>query len=505
MRRKVSTKKALIMSVFSMLMCFVMLAGSTFAWFTDSETSGNNQIVAGNLDVELQHKVGDTYENVTESTKLFDVELWEPGTVYYETLKVSNEGTLALKYSLSMLASNVNYVVEADGTVTERSLADVLSVAVVEGEVDPADRDAVLAGAEFVNITELGGKAGVLLPKGTTEAKEGYEDYSDADYLTVVLYWEPNVVADNDYNLKNGAHASDAAEGEVGALSIDVSLSLVATQVPYEEDSFDENYDKDARFPRLTTGPALNSAIYNAVNNAGGDSYHKVKTITFADYDAKYGVWEEGYHVGATKVDDIRMFISENKEDVVICVQPGQKIIFSENCTEMFWNFVLLESIDFGPKDLISTENVTNMTKMFNRCPLLTELDLSGWDVSNVEYFGSMFNACASLKSIDMTGWNVTDKAVGFAYMFAGCSSVEELDLSGWNVSNVNSTGFKEMFNGCASLKTIYAEDWTVYGGFTNRGSDMFKGCVNLPGFDESKTDSASAKLVENGGYFTAK
>ncbi|MBO5200458.1 MAG: hypothetical protein J6B93_04170, partial [Clostridia bacterium] len=39
--KTVSTKKALLMSVLSVLVCFTMLLGTTFAWFTDSVTSTN--------------------------------------------------------------------------------------------------------------------------------------------------------------------------------------------------------------------------------------------------------------------------------------------------------------------------------------------------------------------------------------------------------------------------------------------------------------------------------
>ena len=47
------TKKALIMSVLSMVLCIAMLIGMTFAWFTDTASTAVNKIQAGNLDVEL--------------------------------------------------------------------------------------------------------------------------------------------------------------------------------------------------------------------------------------------------------------------------------------------------------------------------------------------------------------------------------------------------------------------------------------------------------------------
>ncbi|MBE6792802.1 MAG: hypothetical protein E7534_04805, partial [Ruminococcaceae bacterium] len=47
------TKRALVSSALALLLCFTMLLGTTYAWFTDSVTTVNNKIVAGNLDIEL--------------------------------------------------------------------------------------------------------------------------------------------------------------------------------------------------------------------------------------------------------------------------------------------------------------------------------------------------------------------------------------------------------------------------------------------------------------------
>ena len=46
MNKIANTKRALGMSIVSLLLCFSMLVGTTFAWFTDSVTSANliNQI-----------------------------------------------------------------------------------------------------------------------------------------------------------------------------------------------------------------------------------------------------------------------------------------------------------------------------------------------------------------------------------------------------------------------------------------------------------------------------
>ena len=58
-----STKRAIITSAMALIICFAMLLGSTFAWFTDSVTSKKNIIAAGNLDVEMYHSNLDIQTN----------------------------------------------------------------------------------------------------------------------------------------------------------------------------------------------------------------------------------------------------------------------------------------------------------------------------------------------------------------------------------------------------------------------------------------------------------
>ena len=39
MKSRKSTKRALLLSVCSIMLCFVMLIGTTFAWFTDTAST----------------------------------------------------------------------------------------------------------------------------------------------------------------------------------------------------------------------------------------------------------------------------------------------------------------------------------------------------------------------------------------------------------------------------------------------------------------------------------
>ena len=95
-----ATKRALLTSVMALVMCVVMLVGTTFAWFTDTASTGVNKIQSGNLDVKLMYSTDMVeWKEATEQTKLFnDNALWEPGHTQVVYLKVVNAGNLALKY-----------------------------------------------------------------------------------------------------------------------------------------------------------------------------------------------------------------------------------------------------------------------------------------------------------------------------------------------------------------------------------------------------------------------
>ena len=97
-----STKRALISSALAILVCVAMLIGTTFAWFTDTASTGVNKIQAGNLDVKLMYSTDmHKWHEATEQTKLFDDNaLWEPGYTQVVYLKIVNAGNLALKWPL---------------------------------------------------------------------------------------------------------------------------------------------------------------------------------------------------------------------------------------------------------------------------------------------------------------------------------------------------------------------------------------------------------------------
>lgn len=213
-------KKTIIISMVSLWFCIIILIGSTFAWFKDNVSNKNNKIIAGNLDVELYHTNSTKREKVTEDTKLFVVPIWEPGVVAYENFEVINDGELAFDYEFMMNILGFNTVVE-----TGKSLKDILKVAFIDGEFKENRED--LQTLDFSQTIRDIEKKNTLKEKGSS------------DKFAIIIYWEPTDT-DNDYNLNGDRSSNDGSP-----LYIDFGVKIQAMQKPYEEDSFNNEYDKN--------------------------------------------------------------------------------------------------------------------------------------------------------------------------------------------------------------------------------------------------------------------
>ena len=200
-----STKRALISSTLAILMCVAMLIGTTFAWFTDTASTGVNKIQAGNLNIELQMKDNDgKWVNAEGKTLPFLVNgkipaegtqiLWEPGCTYtLPELRIVNNGNLALKYK-----------VVVSGIQGSARLNKVI------------DWTMKLDDADFIMGSEH-----------SLAAKNN--DTADFDSFTISGTMDKN--AGNEYQ-------NESIDG--------ISINVYATQDTVENDSFGNTYDKDA-------------------------------------------------------------------------------------------------------------------------------------------------------------------------------------------------------------------------------------------------------------------
>ena len=211
MTNRKSTKRALLGSVMAMVLCLAMLVGATFAWFTDTASTGVNKIQAGNLDVQLVDENGNSLEGKTLEFKKAanaaegEAVLWEPGCTYeLPAVYVKNNGNLALKYKVTITGINGS-----------AKLNDVIDWTINDADLS-ADHS-LAAGA-------------------TSEA------------LTIK------------------GHMKESAGNEYMNESIDgIAITVAATQDTVENDSFGNTYDKDAEYPiTVTTGDELQSIVNNA-------------------------------------------------------------------------------------------------------------------------------------------------------------------------------------------------------------------------------------------------
>ena len=226
------TKRALLTSVLALVLSLAMLAGTTFAWFTDTASTGVNRIVSGNLDVGLKYWGVDengqkTWLTAENSEDLFDENaLWEPGYTQIVYLKVKNDGNLALTYAMQITPVHETVGVNVDGE--EFKLSDYIKFGwtafTVDGNGAPValDREAAQ--------TRVGGGAQL----GTTLHRQAAKPLAaGAEELVALVAWMPE-------NVGNEANYSTVQP------TIELSLKVLATQAPVESDSFNNTYDKDA-------------------------------------------------------------------------------------------------------------------------------------------------------------------------------------------------------------------------------------------------------------------
>ncbi|MCR5455641.1 MAG: BspA family leucine-rich repeat surface protein [Bacteroidales bacterium] len=122
--------------------------------------------------------------------------------------------------------------------------------------------------------------------------------------------------------------------------------------------------------------------------------------------------------------------------------------------------------------------------------------------------YGWFFNCENLTEIIGMNEYLNTEDVTDMSRMFEGCSNLEDLDLSTFDVAKVRD--LSRMFWECKNLKTIYVKD-NFYQNL--HGSSVFYGCSNIVGgggttYDSKKIGADYAKLdngSNNPGYFTYK
>ena len=251
-----ATKRALLTSIMALVMCVVMLVGTTFAWFTDTASTGVNKIVSGNLKVDIIGVDSDSHIEKLNFTKAATTDaevgaeiLWEPGCRYLtEGFRIANKGNLALKW---------------------KAVVNKGTTAVNEGNFDLLDV------IDFYLVTKAanGTETETALDEFTGNLKK--TETSDVYYIKGVM----QTTAGNDYQ----------------NLTLDgITITVYATQDTVENDSFNNQYDKYAQYGERTVkneAPVVGTnGIYGLVDS-GRDNIN-TKNVTYSipagNYNGKF-------------------------------------------------------------------------------------------------------------------------------------------------------------------------------------------------------------------------
>ena len=233
------TKRALLTSVMALVMCVVMLLGTTFAWFTDTARTNVNTIKSGNLDVVLQVKDSNG-DWITSNRALTWVKstagsgqelLWEPGASYnLEEFRILNNGNLNLKYKVII-----------SGATGDTMLLDVIDFS---GKI--TDENNVVTDLPSVSMNST---TPVILDRALAAGK--------ADTITL-----------------NGTMQTSANNTYMKKTVDNITIAVYATQATGEYDSTTDQYDKNAQYPEVSyamvsTQGELNDALKNPTDANG--------------------------------------------------------------------------------------------------------------------------------------------------------------------------------------------------------------------------------------------
>ena len=268
-----STKRALISSALAILMCVAMLIGTTFAWFTDTASTAVNKIQAGTLDVQLLDASGNSLEGQTLSWQKAagapdgEQVLWEPGCTYkLQPITIKNAGNLALKYKV------------------------------------------IISGI-----------------KGSAELNEVIDwTISGADINT-----EYSLTAGASNTLTIEGHMQETAGNEYKGLTIDgIGITVVATQDTVEKDSNDDQYDRNAEYPTITTGATLNE-VFGGANIDFGYGNTSTASVTLDGKGvAVVSDWTDAWVNSDTTIKGVTF-----KNGAVFSAKADNVTVTLENCT----------------------------------------------------------------------------------------------------------------------------------------------------------------------------
>ena len=474
MTNRKSTKRALLGSIMAMVLCLAMLVGATFAWFTDTASTGVNKIQAGNLDVALEMKDGAGQWVPAEGKTLDFVKaaageqvLWEPGCTYeLPQLRVVNKGNLALKYKIQITGINgsakLNEAIEwTIGDVAmgaEQHLAAGESNAfTIKGHMKES------AGNEYMNESIDGIAITVVATQDTVESDSFDKDYDAGAEYPVVAVANVNTNGDTVLKDKEEDHTiqvtvpAGALDEGVQSLKLEVVKSAAPAGVQVASTESSQSYEvtmKDQNGNAVSTNGTLMTVEMNVGKNRtalklyhdGEKMTNDIGTLTDAAdhyvYDAATGyVTMKVSHFSPFTAVFARDYWTDHAADgYATPVDTANKVVTVSSAEEL----------------ALFAKEVTDDGKNYSGYTL----DLAN-DVDLGEYLWKPINGYKRLSGIVVNGNGHT---------------IRNMKVRGCTNSSVYGVGFIGDINGAVTVKDIAFDGADVF--FVNYAKPQFAGNV---------------------------
>ena len=476
MTNRKSTKRALLGSVMAMVLCLAMLVGATFAWFTDTASTGVNKIQAGKLDVALEMKdasgnwvsaEGKTLDFVKAADAKGEAILWEPGCTYtLPELRVVNNGNLALKYKVAITGINgsakLNEAIEwTIGDVAmgaEQHLAAGESNAfTIKGHMKES------AGNEYMNESIDGIAITVVATQDTVESDSFDKDYDAGAEYPVVAVANVNTKGDTVLKDKEEDHTiqvtvpAGALDEGVQSLKLEVVKSATPAGVQVASTESSQSYEvtmKDQSGNAVSTNGTLMTVEMNVGKNRtalklyhdGEKMTNDIGTLTDAAdhyvYDAATGyVTMKVSHFSPFTAVFARDYWTDHAADgYATPVDTANKVVTVSSAEEL----------------ALFAKEVTDDGKNYSGYTL----DLAN-DVDLGEYLWKPINGYKRLSGIVVNGNGHT---------------IRNMKVRGCTNSSVYGVGFIGDINGAVTVKDIAFDGADVF--FVNYAKPQFAGNV---------------------------
>ena len=476
MTNRKSTKRALLGSVMAMVLCLAMLVGATFAWFTDTASTGVNKIQAGNLDVVLEMQNADgkwvsaegkTLDFVKAADAKGEAILWEPGCTYtLPELRVVNNGNLALKYKVIITgiqgSAKLNEAIEwTIGDVAmgaEQHLAAGESNAfTIKGHMKES------AGNEYMNESIDGIAITVVATQDTVESDSFDKDYDAGAEYPVVAVANVNTNGDTVLKDKEEDHTiqvtvpAGALDEGVQSLKLEVVKSAAPAGVQVASTESSQSYEvtmKDQNGNAVSTNGTLMTVEMNVGKNRtalklyhdGEKMTNDIGTLTDAAdhyvYDAATGyVTMKVSHFSPFTAVFARDYWTDHAADgYATPVDTANKVVTVSSAEEL----------------ALFAKEVTDDGKNYSGYTL----DLAN-DVDLGEYLWKPINGYKRLSGIVVNGNGHT---------------IRNMKVRGCTNSSVYGVGFIGDINGAVTVKDIAFDGADVF--FVNYAKPQFAGNV---------------------------